>query len=71
MPSSTELKCRHLPPLDRIERGLQADQHVVDALNLGKLIWLRLDDGGRARFQPRFAIRRRHEDHGVADRGGF
>ena len=26
---------------------------------------------GRARFQPRLAIRRRHEDHGVADRRGF
>jgi hypothetical protein len=64
-------QCRHLAPLDGVERGLQADQHVVDALNLGKLIWLRLDHDGRARFQPRFAIRRRHEDHGVADRGGF
>jgi hypothetical protein len=64
-------QCRHLAPLDGIERGLQADQNVVDALNLGKLIWLRLDDHGRARFQPRFAIRRCHEDHGIADRGGF
>ena len=26
---------------------------------------------GRARFQPRFAIRRRHEDHGIADRRRF
>ena len=71
MLSSTELKRRHLPALDPIERGLQADQHVVDALNLGELVRLRLDDDRRARFQPRFAIRRRHEDHGVADRGGF
>ena len=71
MLSSTAAQGRHLPPLDGIERGLQADQHVVDALNLGELIWLRLDDDGRARFQPRFAIRRRHEDHSVADRGGL
>ena len=71
MLSSTALKRRHLPPLDLIERGLQPDQDVVDALNLGELVGLRLDGCGRARFQPRFTIRRRHEDHGVADRGGL
>ena len=37
---------RHLAPLDLVERGLQADQHVVDALNLGELVRLRLGDEG-------------------------
>ena len=46
MLSSTELKRRHLAPLDLVERGLQADQDVVDALNLGELVGLRLGDAG-------------------------
>ena len=31
---------RHLAALDLVERGLQADQNVVDALDLGELIRL-------------------------------
>ena len=45
--------------------------HVVDALGLGELVRLRIGDQRRAQFQPRFAIRRRHENHGIADRRGF
>ena len=71
MLSSAELERGHLAPLDLIERALQADKNIVDALDLGELVRLRLDGNGRARFQPRLAIRRRHKDHGVADRGGF
>ena len=35
---------RHLAALDLVERGLQANQDVVDALDLGELVRL---DGGR------------------------
>ena len=62
---------RHLAALDLVERGLQADQNVVDALDLGELVGLDGGDDRRARFQPRLAVRRRHEDHGVADRRRF
>ena len=41
MLSSTELERRHLASLDLVERGLQADENVVDALNLGELVRLR------------------------------
>ena len=37
---------RHLAALDLVERGLQANQHVVDALNLGELVRLRLATTG-------------------------
>ena len=71
MLSSTEVSAAIWRPLDLVERGLQADQDVVDTLDLGELVRLHLGDHGRARFQPRFAVRRRHEDHGVADRRRF
>ncbi len=62
---------RHLPPLDLIERRLQLDHNIVESLNLGELIGLRGDVDRRAQLQPRLAIGGRHEDHGVADRGGL
>ena len=62
---------RHLAALDLVERGLQAEHDVVDTLDLGELVRLHSGDHGRARFQPRFAVGRRHEDHGVADRRRF
>ncbi len=60
-----------LAPLDLIERFLQAHQNIVDALNLGEPVRLRLAVHRRTRFETGLTIRRRHEDHGVADRGGF
>src|SRR4029077_11661017 len=62
---------RHLAPLDLVERTLETNQHIVDAVNFGELVRLRLGDNGRARLQSRLAIRRGHEDRGVADRGGL
>ncbi len=57
--------------LDPVERGLEADENVIDALDFRELIRLGIDHDGRSRFQPRFAIRRRHENHGIADRRWF
>ncbi len=65
------VKRRHLPALDLIERGLQAAENIVDALDLGELIRLCVGDDRRARFQARLTIRRRHKNHGIADRGRF
>ncbi len=61
----------HLASLNLVQRGLQTSNHTLHALHLGELA----GSGGRqnrcARFQTRFAIGRRDEDHRVADRGGF
>ena len=62
---------RHLTAFDLIERRLQADEDVVDALDLRELVRPRIDDRRGSGFQPGFAIRRRHENHGVVDRRGF
>src|SRR3984957_20553914 len=55
---------RELAALDLIERGLQAYDHVIDALDLRKLIRLRSGDQRGPRLQTRFAIRRCYENDG-------
>ena len=70
MLSSTEFSvasCR----LSTWSSELQLHQNAVDAAGFGEFRGGCVDDNRRARFEPRLAIRRRHEDDGVADRGGF
>src|SRR4030088_3786696 len=57
-------KRRHLAARDLIERTLQADPKVLDALNLGKLIRLGPRDDRGSRFQAGFAVPGRPQKHG-------
>src|SRR6185437_11194206 len=59
---------RHLSTLNLVERVLQANQRIVDALVRGELARRWGAQNRRTRFEPRLAIGRSHEDHGVADR---
>ena len=60
-----------LAAFDLIERALQPCDDGVDALVLRQLRRRGCDHRRGTRLQPGLAVRRRHEDHRVADRGGF
>ncbi|OIQ72152.1 hypothetical protein GALL_462230 [mine drainage metagenome] len=64
-------ECRELAPLDLVERGLQADDHIVDAMDFRELVRRWIGDHRSAGFQTRLAVRGRHEDRGIANRRGF